>query len=911
MIGQTISHYNILEKLGEGGMGVVYKAQDTTLDRLVALKFLPPHLSASEDDKARFIQEAKSAAALNHPNICTIYGVEESAYISQGGASADKSEGKMFIAMEYVEGQTLREKGMNIPLKLSIEIGAQIAEGLAVAHEKGIVHRDIKPENIMIQKDGRVRIMDFGLAKLKGASRLTRVGSTVGTLGYMSPEQVRGEDSDHRTDIFSLGVILYEIIAGQSPFKGVHETAIMYEIVNVDPQPISTTKPEIDPELDAIVLDCMAKEPIERYQSVAELARNLRRFKRESSRQRVSRVTGARPAMSASQIRSSAQIPEMEQEESRLQKMLPSFLRRRPWMILSILLLFVSGVLGYFYLEALSTPRMVTRSFILAPEGTAFNNAVGGHLALSPDGKTLAFVATDSVGKDQLWIRALNSLSALPLPGTGGAQYPFWSYESKSIAFFADGKLKRIDAAGGPVTTICDASDGRGGSWNQAGMIIFAPTSTSGIHQVAAAGGQSVAMTKLDTVKKETSHRWPCFLPDGKHFVFTTQVGGGSNEGAINAATIGDSSTKQILALSSNAEFTNGYLTYVRQNNLIAHPFDASRLEFTGDPIPIAERVVYGEARSRSIFSFSQNGVLVYQSGSTRPPGVFLVDRNGKILSQLKASPVAFGARFSGDGKRILLDSYDVPSRNFDIWLHDVARSFSTRFTFDPGIDMVPLFSPDGNQAVFSSNRLKSQALFLKNLSGMNNEELLFNSSLDDYATSWSPDGKSLLLSVQGDPKTKWDMLLLPLTGEKKPIPLAQSEFDESLGVFSPDGRWVAYQSNESGKYEVYVRTLDPRGGKRQVSNAGGTGPKWPRKTNEIIYTSADSKVMSAVVKYTANSFEVVRTTTLFDLNIKGVGTCYDVTADGQTFLIQLTGMEGSSTPATLVMNWQEELKKK
>lgn len=284
MIGQTISHYKILEKLGEGGMGIVYKAEDTKLDRFVALKFLPAHLSASEQDKARFIQEAKAAAALNHPNVCSVIDIQE-------------HDGQMFIVMEFVEGQTLSDKGMNIPLKQAIEIGTQVADGLAAAHEKGIVHRDIKPENIMIRKDGRVQIMDFGLAKLKqasGASRLTKEGSTIGTIGYMSPEQVQGRDTDHRTDIYSLGVLLYELIAGQSPYKGVHETAIMYEIVNEDPPPLSSIKPEVDPELDAMVLDCMAKDPMDRVQSVAELARNLRRFKRESSRQRVTRTVAAR-----------------------------------------------------------------------------------------------------------------------------------------------------------------------------------------------------------------------------------------------------------------------------------------------------------------------------------------------------------------------------------------------------------------------------------------------------------------------------------------------------------------------------------------------------------------------------------------------------------------------------------------
>jgi dipeptidyl aminopeptidase/acylaminoacyl peptidase len=374
---------------------------------------------------------------------------------------------------------------------------------------------------------------------------------------------------------------------------------------------------------------------------------------------------------------------------------------------------------------------------------------------------------------------------------------------------------------------------------------------------------------------------------------------------------LGDSSRKGILAVSSNAEFANGSLLYVRQNNLIAHPFDPGKLELTGDPIPIAERVIFGEGRSRSDFSFSQSGLLVYQSGNSRPPGLFLADRTGKLLSQLKTGAVSYAATFSPDGKRIVLDSFDATSRNFDIWVYDIARGLNTRFTFDAGVDIVPTFSPDGNKVIFSSDRTKSPDLYIKDISGMSNEVFLYGSPLEDYVTSWSPDGTSLLLSVRGDPKTKWDLLLLPLTGEKKPMPLAQTEFNEWIGKFSPDGRWVVYQSDESGKYEIYVRTLDPRGGKWQVSSSGGGGAQWLRKSNEIIYTTPDQKVMSATVKYSSSSFEVVRTTHLFDLNIKGAGTLNDVTADGQTFLVELTGIQGGSSPVTLVMNWQEELKKK
>lgn len=591
----------------------------------------------------------------------------------------------------------------------------------------------------------------------------------------------------------------------------------------------------------------------------------------------------------------------------------PAGVRRKwnPWLFVSLLLAAATGVLGYLFVQSTAIPPTVTRASVLPPETVSFDTEFGGHLAISPDGRMLAFVATDSLGRNQLWLRALNSLAALPLPGTAGAQYPFWSYDGKTIAFFADGKMKRVDATGGPVTTICDAPNGRGGSWNQAGTIVFAPGSDSPIHRVAAAGGLSSAITALDTAKKETSHRWPWFLPDGEHLVYTSQASGGGSEGAILGGALGDSARKEILALSSNAAFVNGYLTYVRQNNLIAHPFDPGTLAFTGDPVPIAERLVYSEPRSRSIFSFSRNGILVYQAGSSRPPVLCIVDRNGKILSQLSSGEVSNWADFSPDGKLVTLDNYDAAGKNYDIWIHDIVRSISTRFTFDAAAESVPIFSPDGGRVMFSSDRRKTTDLYMKGVGGMNNEEVVFSSPLEKYVTSWSPDGSSVLLSTRGDPKTKWDVLLLPLTGEKKPVPLCQSEFSEWIGMFSPDGRWVAYQSDESGRYEVYVRSVDPRGGRWQVSSSGGDGLRWPRRSNEIIYVSADRKVMSATVKHSPTSFEIVRTTPLFELNTKGVGTFYAVSSDAQRFLVQYSGVEGESSPVTLVVNWQEELKRK
>jgi len=447
MTGQTISHYRILEQLGQGGMGVVYKAEDTKLDRLVALKFLPPHLAASDQDKARFIQEAKAASAINHPNICTIYAVDE-------------HEGTLFIVMEFVDGETLREKRGSINFKQAIDIGIQIGEGLAAAHEKGIVHRDIKPENIMIRKDGIAQIMDFGLAKLRASgsriTRLTKEGSTIGTAGYMSPEQVQGHESDHRSDIFSFGVLLYELLTGQLPFKGVHETALAYEIVNVDPAPMSVVKPDIDPSLDAIVLQCLEKDPRERNQSVAQIALDLKRYRRESSRQKMSRITAARPVLRSSSARLSGGY-ETEGLDS-------GGKRSFPWLITAAIALTAAlagfGLSKYFISR--ETPQAVIKASIEIPRGISYAGQVGGHSALSPDGSTIVFAGEDSLSQNGLWVRHLNSTDVKALPGTGNATYPFWSSNSKSIGFFADGKVKIVEAAGGPVLTLANAPFGRG-----------------------------------------------------------------------------------------------------------------------------------------------------------------------------------------------------------------------------------------------------------------------------------------------------------------------------------------------------------------------------------------------------------------------------------------------------------------
>lgn len=899
MIGQDISHYRILEKLGQGGMGVVYKAQDTKLDRLVALKFLPDAVSTGTAELERFLQEARAAAGLNHPNICTIHGIEV-------------TDGKTYIVMEYVEGHMLQERKHGLPLKQALEIGIQVADGLAAAHEKGIVHRDIKPENIMIRKDGRVQIMDFGLAKLRGASRLTKEGSTVGTAGYMSPEQVQGQETDHRSDIFSLGVLLYEMLTGQPPFKGVHETAIAYEIVNVDSPPMSSLKTEIPPELDAIVLECLEKDPNERAQSAKQIAIDLRRYKRESSRERLSHVTAARPALRASRIGT----PE---ESEPAEKDLSVQMQRARW-IASILCFVGMASFATLYLFEPAAHRTVVRSSLLPPERASYSSLYGGgHFAISADGSKLAFVAIDSTGRSRLWVRAMNSFTSLPLPATEGAVFPFWSPDNRFIGFFSGSKLRKIEAAGGPPIAICDASDGRGGTWNKDGVIVFAPNWIGGLYQVPSAGGSPTLITALDTTHREQTHRWPSFLPDGKHILYYARSSAGGTEAdadAIKITSIDGTSNKRLFSASSNVEYASGHILFVRQSVVMAMPFDASSLTASGEAIPIAEQVGYEVNFNRGHFAVSNNGIFVYQTGSSTS-GIQMtwVDRTGKAVKKVGQPALFGGGQLSPDGKRLAVSVFEAQSRNRDIWIYDLARDVRTRFTFDPGVEEYPVWSPDGIRLMYASDKKGHLDIYQKAVGGEGSEELLIASTHDKYPTDCSTDGRFLLYYTAGDPVAKSDLWSLPLQGDRTPIPLYHAEFEEQDATFSPNGKWIAFTSTESGRYDVYVRPFPEPGGKWQISTSGvslGTlivASRWNRNGTELYYLAEDQRLMAAQVKGDGSSFEVETVRALFDGRADRTMFIQAVSADGQRFLMASAAGQ-SYTPLTLVLNWDEELKK-
>lgn len=899
MIGQVISHYKILEKLGEGGMGIVYKAQDTKLDRFVALKFLPPHLAASEQDKARFIQEAKSASALNHPNVCTIHDIQE-------------HDGQMFIVMEFVDGQTLREKKGSISFKQAVDIGIQIADGLAAAHEKSIVHRDIKPENIMIRKDGIAQIMDFGLAKLKGVSRLTKEGSTVGTAGYMSPEQVQGLEVDHRSDIFSFGVLLFEMFTGQLPFKGVHETAVAYEIVNVDPAPMSSIKPEIDPSLDAIVLECLEKEPSERYQSVAEVGKDLKRFKRESGRHRQTGVT----AVSAA-IRSP--------KPSEGQKPLGEF-RAASWLPWVVAGLCFAGMAAFAvaFIVFSSPDKRTIRAFLSAPEKSNFfmygNEA--GPAAISPNGQRLAFVAADSSGKRFLYVRSLDANTPHRLEGTEGALHPFWSPDNQFLGFFDQNKLKRVDASGGAPITICDAVNPRGGAWNAEGTIIFSPGPVTPLFAVPASGGTPTPLTKLEVIQRVNSHRWPSFLPDGKHFLYfarTTASGTQSEGDAICMGSLDGKESKVLVRASSNAQYASGYMLYTRGTSLVAQRFDEGSLELKGEAVTIAEGVAYDESTIHSLFTASQNGILVYQTGNVQLGSrLVLYDRSGNRIGFIGERAEYLQPRLCVDGKRVATDIYNFQSHNIDLWIYDIEHNSRTRFTFAPTYEQYPIWSRDGSRVFFNANPEGVFDLYRKSSSGAGSEELVLRTDNGKIPLDLSNDGKFLLYESYGGPKTQSDLWILPLDGDEqgkdsKPLPFLQTEFNETDGRFSPDSRWIAYTSNESGQNEIYLRSFSSSSGRWQVSTSGGGGPRWRRDGKELYYLSPENMIMAAEIAFKATTVEVSNVHPLFEvpLIVQLIFPGYDVSANGNQFLVNVQSETQNQTPLSLTVNWDAEIKKK
>ncbi len=880
--------YEILAALGAGGMGEVYRAKDTRLDREVAIKVLPAHLTKSVEFKQRFEREAKAISQLTHPHICTLHDI---------GHHGETD----YLVMELLEGETLAQrltKG-GLPVDLVLRHGMEIASALDAAHRKGVVHRDLKPGNIMLTKSG-AKLLDFGLAKSTAALEsdpsavtvsqpLTGKGTIVGTFQYMAPEQLEGSEADARTDIFAFGAVLYEMATGQRAFDGHSRASLIASIMSAQPQAISELQPMTPPALDHLVRCCLAKDRDDRIQTAHDVRLQLEWMASAGSQAGAPVVTTARR-------------------------------KRRQWFAWSAAVLF-AALAAFQAVEsflAASTAPGVVRAFVPAPEKSKFvfmgqGPGGSGPVAISPDGTQLVFVARGEGGAERLYLRPLDSLTARPLPGTEGARYPFWSYDSKTIGFFAGGKLKKIDAAGGPAVTLCNAGSGRGGSWNRDGLILFTPESEGPIHRVSSAGGESTPVTVPN--ESDETDRWPFFLPDGQHFLYFIRVKGGASFSEKNAVMVGslDGKTNEPLVhVSSNAVYASGHLLFVRDGTLMAQPFDPSRLQLTGGAFPIAEQILFDAGYTRAIFSVSQNGVLAFQSGSAKPGSELVwLDRDGKELGRLGEPALYERLRLSPDGQTVAVSIADAKSGQGNLWTIDVARGLRTRFTFTAAWDEAPVWSADGSRLVFASDRTGRPDLYQKSLNGVGDEELMLSLESTEFPLDWSPNGRWIIFSSTSPQQPKGDLWALEPSGDRKPVPIVQTPFDEGDARFSPDGRWIAYASDESGQQEVYVAPFPGPGRKWQISAAGGSRPLWNRDGREIFYEAADEKLMSVEVSADESGFRVGQAKALFQLQPSGGGASYDVTPDGRRFLVKRGLAAESESPLTVVVNWPAELTKK
>src|SRR5215813_1080345 len=885
--GTRFNHYEVISQLGAGGMGEVYLAEDPRLGRQVAIKLLPAEFARDSDRLRRFEQEARATSALNHPNILTVYDI---------GAH----EGSPYIVAELLEGEELSElikQGAIAPRK-AIDYARQIAEGLAAAHAKGVVHRDLKPENLFVTNDGRVKILDFGLAKLRPQQfgvdkdaptqkRITDPGVIMGTVGYMSPEQVRGQETDHRSDIFAFGVILYEMLTGQRTFHGDTAIEVMNAILKEEPPEFSESKDQISPQLEMIVRRCLEKQPERRFQSALDLGFALEALSTPSS----------------SRLQTAAVAPALTERMGAAR----SYGRERSiWLAVTVLLALAALGAAWAYFSRQPAKNSALRLTIIPPEkATNYGRAV-----ISPDGRNLIFTGV-SEGKSEIWLRPLDGFTAHPLSGTEGSFNYFWSPDSRSIGFFAGGKLKKIDVAGGAPQTLCNIGSNvstGGGSWGSDGVILYIAADV--MYRVPATGGEPIPVIGGEPATAPGGYRQnspmlrPYFLPDGRHFLHYAKA---SQEPGIYLASLDGKEGRRLLAADSDGIYAasasgdarKGWLLFLREGALLAQAFNARRLTLTGEPFPVADQV---EPWS---FSVSDTGILVYQSRRIdEVTQLGWIDRAGKPLESIGATgPYQNHPRLAPDGKRVVVARMDAKTRRQDIYVIDLTRGTESRLTFDPADDTLPIWSHDGNRIVWASNRTGTHQLYQKLASGVGQDEPLVQSDAPLFPGSWSADGRFLLYG-RTDPKSGDDLWVLPLEGDRKPFPFLQTPFWETDAQFSPDGRWIAYRTNESGRSEVYVQTFPVSGSRWQVSTNGGHHPQWRSDGKELFYCSTDGKLMAVDVKR-GGAFEAGLPKTLFNLaDAKVYYPDYAATADGQRFLFVRKLQEGSPAPFSVVVNW-------
>jgi eukaryotic-like serine/threonine-protein kinase len=876
--GTKLGPYEIQSPLGAGGMGEVYRARDTRLERDVAVKVLPANLSSDPLLRQRMEREAKAVSKLSHPHICTLYDIGH-----QNGVD--------FLVMELVEGETLEHRLAKGPLppEQTLRLAAQIANALAEAHKRGITHRDLKPSNIMLTKSG-AKLMDFGLAKESGPapfaaaltemtaeqSKLTVEGAIVGTFQYMAPEQLEGKEADGRTDIFALGDVIYEMATGKAAFAGKSRASLIAAILSTEPQPMAVLQSMTPPALERVVKKCLAKDPDERWQSANDLASELSWIAETGGH-----TAGSAPLSGGKKFRETL-----------------------AWLLAGALTVILIG--GAIWWRNSKSPEQTM--YFYAPLPFPVRD-----VALAPNGHTLAVVANrESAQKNVLFIYELGSPGARSLADTDGARSPFWSPDGRSLAFFADAKLKKLEVSGGPVQTICDAPSGRGGSWNKDGVIVFTPTSGTGggLYRVSASGGTPTQISSPDASRGEYNHRWAMFLPDGKHYLY--MAANFSGQKGVDAIFVGslDSQEKHfVVEATANAAYAApGYLLFYHDKTLLAQRFDLKRFALTGEPTTILTEIQYVPQVKKAVFAVSDTGLLVAQSGSAAAlsqPTWF--DRKGNAVGVV-GKPGAYGdVSIAPNGRFVAVGKTDEESQNTDVWIYELQHDGVKRLTFDLSYDSVPIWSPDGTRLAFYSNRQGGSDVYLKNVDGAQEEKNIAHDNFDKVPNDWSRDGKYILYARGTD---LWFMTASELKGRE----FLKAASVLTNGQFSPDGKWVAYASNETGKWEIYVTSFPEPRGKWQVSTGGGGQPRWRSDGKELFYVSSDDKIMAVPVTAGAN-FDSGTPVALFQATAwQPVSSrdlfVYDVSRDGQRFLINTQVKQAETAPMSVVLNWTATLNK-
>ena len=859
--GARLGPYEIRGPLGKGGMGEVYRATDTRLDRTLAVKILPPDLAGDPARKARFDREARAVASLNHPHICDLHDVGH-------------ERGIDFLVLEYVDAPTLAERLLAGPLPLAEALNHAIAlaDALDHAHRLGIVHRDLKPANIMLTKAG-VKILDFGLASLRTIDSLpnvetvasvrgplTSANGVLGTLQYMAPEQLAGREADARTDLFALGVVVYEMLTGSRPFRAGTDAATIGAILHSDPVAAASLRPELPAGLSRVVMRCLAKDPENRWQTARDLLLELT-------------AIAESPGHAAAEGRSAVRHPVA-------------------W-VSAILATTTALLVGVVLLQQSPVDQRVVHMAIPLQE-------TAKDFSLSPDGRLLAFTSGNT-SNTRLWIRPLHSSTPQPVEGTDGAEFPFWSPDGRFVAFSAHGKLRKVAAAGGPVQTLCDTPALLGGSWSRDDVIVFAPGNRTPLFSVSAAGGEPSAVTTLDESQGHNTHRWPSFLPDGRHFLFLARSTRPENSG-VYLGSLDSSAGVRVMSSESRASFASpGYLLFARDRALIARPFDVNSLRLTGEAVEVLEDLQFSKADGYGSFTVSEHGELAFQTGAVAAPRSELAffDRAGQRLQLPVVPGNVADPSMAPDGTRVAVMQWENMTSN--IWMVDLERGSTSPLTSHPAVDSSPVWSPDGHSVVFSSNRDGPGDLYRTTLGG--DEQVVLKSAAVKYVTDWTAEGR-LIVYASRDQRQDRNLWTLVDGSTAKPAVFVQSPFEETLGRLSPDGRWMAYVSDKSGRDEVYVRPFPVSTGEWQISTAGGTEPRWNRNGRELFYYGADEKLMAVEVK-TQNAFEHARPKVLFAARLSRSGFWnYDVTPDGQRFVMSLALGDDLPKAISVVLNW-------